>query len=353
MGRLSGGTIGCWTWLALGLFACGAAQGEEPRWAIALHGGAGFVSPDIAPQRLAECRAALEKALAAGEQILKEGGTALDAVERTVMILEDDPNFNAGRGAVFNAAGFHQLDASIMDGKTLDGGGVAAVKHVRNPIAAARLVMEKTPHVLLTAKGADDFAKEHQLATVPQSYYFTQGNFDALVGVLKQRGGPVPSKPGYPMKKLPAKDAAAEDGVSRGTVGCVALDQQGNLAAATSTGGLTAKLPGRVGDSPLLGAGTYADNAGCAVSGTGVGEQYIRNAIAFQINWRVKENQQPIAEAVQECLDKVLKPGDGGLIAIDHEGNMALQYNTGSMNRAWSDSKGNRGVAIWAKPLKD
>lgn len=353
MQRRGSNWIKGWAFLAVGLIACGAAQADEPRWAIALHGGAGFVSPDIAPERLAECRAALEKALAAGEKILKEGGTALDAVERTVMILEDDPNFNAGRGAVFNSAGFHQLDASIMDGKTLDGGGVAAVKHVRNPIAAARLVMEQTPHVLLAAKGADDFAKEHQLATVPQSYYFTQSNFDALVGVLKQRGGPVLDKPGYPMKKQPAKEETGEDGVSRGTVGCVALDQHGDLAAATSTGGLTAKLPGRVGDSPLLSAGTYADNAGCAVSGTGVGEQYIRNAIAFQVNWRVKQNQQPIAEAVQECLDDVLKPGDGGIIAVDREGNMALKYSTGSMNRAWSDSQGNRGVAVWAEPLKD
>ncbi|TWT32582.1 isoaspartyl peptidase/L-asparaginase family protein [Blastopirellula retiformator] len=328
------------------------ASAEESRWAIALHGGAGFASPDMAPEKVEQFRVALEKALAAGEKVLQSGGTAVDAVQQTVMVLEDAPYFNAGRGAVFNAEAFHQLDASIMDGGNLDGGGVSAVKHVRNPIRAARLVMEKTPHVLLTADDADQFAKTNGLEMVEQGYFYDASSWAEFQQWSEKKNGVAPKAPSYPLNESAAVAEPTDTNFTCGTVGCVALDKHGNLAAATSTGGMTGKLPGRVGDSPILSAGTYADNAGCAVSGTGVGEQYIRHAIAFQTNWRVKENQQPVADAVQDCLDKVLNPGDGGIIAIDHDGNMALQYNSGSMSRGWSDWRGNRGVAIWKEPLE-
>lgn len=331
-----------------------SAQAEEGRWAIVLHGGAGNVSKDIPPERVQEYKQALEKAISTGEKILAEGGTALDAVQQTVMVMEDASCFNAGRGGVFNAAGYQQLDASIMDGSNLACGGVSAVEQVRNPITAARAVMEKTPHVLLTAKDADAFAKANGLEMVPRSYFFNEDRWQELVRALKKSGRPVPAEPPYgrPKVSLAQPDLGDLD-ISTGTVGCAALDKHGNLAAATSTGGLTGKMVGRVGDSPIIGAGTYADNAGCAISGTGVGEQYIRNAICFQVNFRVRENKQSLKEAVDHCLSNVLRPGDGGLIAVDAKGNMVLETNTKTLTRGWSDWKGNRGVAIWEDPLKD
>lgn len=327
---------------------------DDTRWAIALHGGAGNVSKDISPERLREYQSALNRALQTGEQILQRGGTSLDAVEATVMALEDAACFNAGRGGVFNAAGFHQLDASIMNGSDRSCGAVSAVEGIKNPIQAARLVMEKTPHVLLTGYGAEEFAKSQKLEMVSPDYFFDPTRWQQLIKVQEKAGGDVLTKPAYP---LPAPSQTSPDtrdlDPSRGTVGCVALDQHGNLAAATSTGGLTSKMVGRVGDSPIIGAGTYADNDGCAVSGTGSGEEYIRNAIAFQVNWRVKNDQQPVDQAVEDCLSKVLKPGDGGIIAIDRSGKIVLKFNTGAMSRAWSSSSGDRGLAIWDEPLAD
>ncbi|MFA8019306.1 isoaspartyl peptidase/L-asparaginase [Bremerella cremea] len=331
-----------------------ALHAEDARWAIALHGGAGSVAKDISPERLAAYQAGLQQALKTGEEILKKGGTSLEAVEATVIVLEDASCFNAGRGAVFNAAGFHQLDASIMDGSTLACGGVSAIERTRHPIQAARLVMQKTPHVLLTSKAADSFAESHGIEIVTPDFFFDATRWSQLLKKLEREGVPPLKEPAYGMPPI-AKNAQATNDfdISRGTVGCVALDQHGNLAAATSTGGMTGKMVGRVGDSPIIGAGTYADNQGCAVSGTGSGEEYIRNAIAFQVNWRVKQDQQSVVEAVDACLTEVLKPGDGGIIAVDHEGNMTLQFSTGAMSRAWSDWKGNRGTAIWEGPFED
>ncbi|RCS51916.1 isoaspartyl peptidase/L-asparaginase [Bremerella cremea] len=342
------------SFMIMGLFSSALVQAEEKRWAIVLHGGAGDIPKDIPPELVQEYKQTLEKALATGEKILAEGGTALDAVQQTVMVMEDAPCFNAGRGAVFNAAGYQQLDASIMDGSNLACGGVSAVETVRNPIVAARLVMEKTPHVLLTAKDADEFAKASGLEIVPRSYYFNEARWKDLVRRLKKKGQPIPAEPPYGRPNVSlAPTHPADVDLGNGTVGCAALDQNGNLAAATSTGGLTGKMVGRVGDSPIIGAGTYADNAGCAISGTGTGEQYIRHAIGFQVNFRVREMKQSLQEAVDHCLTKVLDPGDGGLIAVDAEGNMVLEVSSTTLARGWSDWKGSRGVAIWDEPLED
>ncbi|MBA2113544.1 isoaspartyl peptidase/L-asparaginase family protein [Bremerella alba] len=330
------------------LLVCGTLQAEKPRWAIALHGGAGTVSKEISQERLQKYKGALEKALHEGESILESGGSALDAVERTVMVLENASCFNAGKGAVFNAEGFHQMDASIMDGQDLSCGAVSAVERIRNPIQAARLVMEKTPHVLLTSKGAEEFAKAQSVAFVSPDYFYDATRWKQLQRKLRKSGRPAIEAPSYPLPATVSQIGDPSDmAISRGTVGCVALDQHGNLAAATSTGGMTGKMVGRVGDAPIIGAGTYADNKGCAISATGSGEEYIRNAIAAQVNWRMRYANQSLSEATQACINDVLKPGEGGVIAIDGHGNISLEYNTGSMSRAWADSTGSRGTAIW------
>ncbi|WP_417734759.1 isoaspartyl peptidase/L-asparaginase family protein [Rosistilla oblonga] len=334
--------------------ACGTLSAEKPRWAIALHGGAGSVSKDISAERLQEYKTSLRKALEAGEAVLRSGGTALDAVERTVMVLEDAACFNAGKGAVFNAEGFHQLDASIMDGNNLSCGAVAAVETIRNPIQAARLVMERTPHVLLVSKGAERLAKLHNIEIVTPDYFYDATRWQQLQKKLKATGRKELDNPCYslPPEANQTGDRTDQE-ISRGTVGCVALDMHGNLAAGTSTGGLTGKMVGRVGDSPIIGAGTYADNRGCAISATGSGEEYIRHGIAAQVNWRMRFANQSLSEATQACISDVLKPGDGGVIAVDHDGNLSLEFNTTSLSRAWADSKGNSGIAIWEERFAD
>jgi beta-aspartyl-peptidase (threonine type) len=328
------------------------ARADPPRWAIALHGGAGSISRDISPERLSEYKQSLREALETGERILREGGTALDAVEQTVIVLENAPCFNAGRGAVFNIDGFHQLDASIMDGSNLKGGGVAAVESIRNPIRAARLVMEKTPHLILSGQYADAIAREYGLEMVSQTYYFDGLRWDQLNQARAKQGLPELKQPAYGFPQTGRTLDSSDNDFSTGTVGCVALDQHGHLAAATSTGGLTGKMTGRIGDSPILGAGNYADDLGCAASGTGTGEEFIRNAITFQVSFRVRHGGQTLDEAVRECVDQVLKPGQGGVIAVDRKGNLSLRTNTTSMNRAWADSTGKRGIAIWDEPLE-
>jgi L-asparaginase / beta-aspartyl-peptidase len=306
------------------------AKGGE-RFAIVIHGGAGK-SPK-ADGALAVERS-LAEALGIGERILKEGGTSLDAVEQVIRVLEDDPLFNAGRGAVFNAAGGHELDASIMDGRTKACGAVAAVRTARHPISLSRLVMEKTRHVLLASDGAERFADEMKVERVENSWFDTD----------KQRKS-------WEKEKA---EGAKQSGTGRtplasehfGTVGCVALDTHGNLAAGTSTGGLTNKKYGRVGDSPIVGAGTYADNATCAVSCTGIGEQFIRHAVAYDISARMAYLKQPLKEAVAEILAKRLKPNDGGIIAVGADGTIAMDFSTAGMARAAADSSGRREVKI-------
>ncbi len=302
-------------------------EAQEPvTYAIALHGGAGsdWLKLDAAEQTAT--KASLRQAITIGNTILAEGGTSLDAVEQVIRHLENDPIFNAGKGAVFNSAGGHELDASIMDGRDRSCGAVAGVKTIKNPISLARLVMQETRHVLLSGDGADQFGNEMGVDRVDQKYFWTQRRYDSWQRVKQQQ---------------------ADD--HKGTVGCVALDSHGNLAAGTSTGGLTNKLYGRIGDSPIVGAGTFADNKTCAVSCTGVGENYIRNAIAYDVSARMSYMKQPVDAAVRDILTKTLDPsknGLGGIIAVTHDGKITMQFNTGAMARASADSSGRITVAL-------
>ena len=306
--------------------AIGAAQEGSKRFAIALHGGAGK-SP--AAEDAAAVEKSLGEALDIGHKVLAGGGTSLDAVEQVIRFLEDDPLFNAGRGAVFNAAGGHELDASIMDGRTKACGAVAAVRTVRHPISLSRLVMERTRHVLLASDGAEKFADEMQVERVENTWFDTD----------KQRRAWERAKAGVD------KQSHRDTGDAHyGTVGCVALDTRGNLAAGTSTGGLTNKKFGRVGDSPIVGAGTYADNATCAVSCTGTGEQFIRHAVAYDISARLAYLKQPLAEAVQDVLTKRLNKNDGGIIALGADGTIVMEFSTAGMARAAADWSGRREV---------
>jgi isoaspartyl peptidase/L-asparaginase-like protein (Ntn-hydrolase superfamily) len=290
--------------------------------AIAIHGGAGMIRrAATTPERAAPHRAALADAAQAGWKVLKDGGSSLDAVSAAVVFLEDSPLFNAGRGAVLNAEGRHQLDAGIMDGATLRAGAVAAVERIRNPVLAARAVMERTQHVLLIGRGAERLAKEAGLPLVSQKYFTTPRMVAAL--------------------RLRAKD-------HHGTVGAVALDARGNLAAATSTGGYTGKLPGRIGDSPLIGAGTYAENSTCAVSGTGLGEAFIRAVLAHDVAARMRYRGETLTRAATAALRNVARlRGDGGLIAVDRRGNIAMPFNSQGMYRAAIGRDGRIRVQIY------
>lgn len=318
------------TMLSVACAVTAAAQDRSaaPRFAIALHGGAGR-APDAESDAVERSLAA---ALDAGVAILQGGGTSLDAVERVIQMLEDDPLFNAGRGAVFHSGGGHELDAAIMDGRTKACGAVAAVRTVRHPITLARHVMEQTRHVLLVAEGAERFAAEQGLERVDNAWFDTP----------RQRRAWERARQASPQ----TQSRAASDPGHYGTVGCVALDQHGNLAAGTSTGGIHNKRPGRVGDTPLIGAGTYADNATCAVSCTGIGEQFIRHTVAYDLAARMAYRRQPLAEAVHEVLHQTLRPQDGGLIALTADGTIVMEFTTGGMARAMADSTGRRMVKI-------
>lgn len=286
-----------------------------------MHGGAGTVSrKELTPRREAQYRAALERALRAGHDVLEQGGTSLDAVAAAVVVLEDSPLFNSGRGAVFNAARRHELDAAIMEGATLKAGAVAAARRVRNPVLAARAVMEQTRHVLLVGAGADDFARKAGLDIVAPDYFSTASRLAAL-GRAKSR-------------ERSASGGPASDADVHGTVGAVALDRMGNVAAATSTGGQTNKMAGRVGDSPVIGAGTYADNRTCAVSGTGDGEYFIRGALAYDVVARMRYLGDSLDTAARDALAAVhALGGTGGLVAVDAHGRIAMPFNTAGMYR--------------------
>ena len=301
------------------------------RFVLALHGGAGTLSRgSMSARDEARYRAALERALLAGYGVLGQGGSSLDAVTAAVVALEDDALFNAGRGAVLNETGAHELDASIMDGATLCAGAVAAARRIRNPVLAARAVMEHSPHVLLTGAGADAFARKQGLALVAQDYFTTpQRRLSLEAARARQRRGTL--------------DRASE-AERHGTVGAVALDTAGNLAAATSTGGFTNKMVGRVGDTPIIGAGTYAENATCAVSGTGDGEYFIRSALAHDVAARMRYLGQSLAVASREALARVAALGGrGGLIAVDSAARIAMPFNTQGMYRGYVR---NDGVAV-------
>jgi beta-aspartyl-peptidase (threonine type) len=322
-------------------------QPVEGSWAIALHGGAGKRSRDMSRAARERLDRALRDTLTAGKEILSKGGSSLNAVEAVVVMLEDDPQFNAGRGAVFTRAGEHELDASIMDGATLRCGAVAGVKFQKNPIKAARLVMERTPHILLAGGEADAFGRENGLEQVKQSYFYTPHRFNDLQEALDKAGVARLKTPAYqiPQQAATSQETQAEGG--SGTVGCVALDMHGNLAAATSTGGLSGKMSGRIGDTPIIGAGNYANNESCAASGTGIGEQFIRHSISAKVAWLVAERQLSLEDAVRHCLHEVLQPGDGGIIAVDRQGRISLQATTDSMPRGAADSTGRFETSIW------
>ena len=315
-------------------------------WTLVIHGGAGTISKTMPAEQREACLASLRTALSAGVKILDEGGAALDAVEQVVRILEDDPKFNAGKGAVYDAAGGHSLDAAVMDGRTLAGGAVAGVRTVRNPVSLARLVMEKTKHVLLIGDGAETFADEMKVERVDPKWFDTEARYKQWRKVVEDETQR-PQREAENADPVPERDAHGTGQGKHGTVGAVARDSHGNLAAATSTGGLTNKKFGRVGDTPILGAGTYADDRTCAVSGTGIGEEYIRHAVGHAVSARMELAKQTLDQAARSVVFETLKPGDGGLIAVDHDGNAVLLFNTEGMYRGVVDSTGKSEVAIW------
>ena len=329
----------CATVLDVGAQSQQSSMVEAAKFQLVVHGGAGTIDRnDMTPERERQYRSGIENALRAGGEILRGGGASLDAVEAAVRVMENDPQFNAGKGSVFTSAGTNEMDAAIMDGKTLMAGAVAGLEHVRNPVSLARTVMEKSEHAFMIGPGAEKFAKRNGLELVDAKYFFTQERWDALqkIKAAEKSGG----KGG---KRLCITDADRH-----GTVGAVARDGLGNLAAATSTGGTTNKLPGRVGDSPVIGAGTYADNATCAVSCTGDGEFFIRATVAHQIHALMQLRGVSLLEAANTALAEAQKlGGNGGLIAVDHNGNEALPFNTSGMYRGYLGKHGGFVVEIY------
>lgn len=303
------------------LLSCTTHHPQRPEYVLVIHGGAGAMDKkDFTPELENEYLDKLQEALDSGESILKSGGTSLDAVTAAVIIMENSPLFNAGKGAVFSETGENEMDAAVMNGKDLSAGAVAGVRTIKNPILAARKVMEESKHVLLVRDGAEKFAKEHGVEIVDPSYFFTQKRYDALLKAQKH-----------------------------GTVGAVALDKAGNLAAATSTGGMTNKMTGRVGDTPVIGAGTYANNNTCAVSATGHGEYFIRYTVGHDISALMEYKGMSLKEAANEVIFNKLLPvsGTGGVIAVDKDGNYTMTFNTSGMFRGVITSDGNKEVNIF------
>ena len=306
---------------------------QPPKWGMVIHTGAGNFTLASLGDRQDAMRGAMNDALMAGYTVLAGGGTSLDAVQAAIVVMEDSPLFNAGKGAVFTHDGTNELDASIMDGGTLKAGAVAGLKHIKNPIRLARLVMENSPHVMMAGDGAEAFAKEQGgIEFVPQRYFYTERSWKALQDALAAE----------------KKAAAAES--HHGTVGAVALDQHGNLAAGTSTGGLTNKRFGRIGDSPIIGAGTYANNRSCAISSTGIGEYWIRYTVAHDICARVEYRNMPIQAAADSIVIETLKPvgGEGGVIGLDAHGNVAMSFNVTGMGRGYVGADGKPAIMFTA-----
>jgi beta-aspartyl-peptidase (threonine type) len=340
--------------LMAGTLPGGLAQQSQHHWAIVVHGGAGDIEKSaLGPEGDKAYREGLDRAIHAGAAVLDRGGSALDAVEATLHVFEEDPHFNAGKGAVFTREGKNEMDASIMDGATLMAGAVAGVQRVKNPISAARAVMEKSPHVMIAGKGADDFAASVGLTMEPPSYFFTESRWDGMVNQLKREGLPIPPRPaGVPAngERIPVAvlDESDNSGV-HGTTGVVVLDRKGNIAAGTSTGGMQGKMPGRIGDSPIIGAGTYASNKSCAVSGTGTGEYFIRLGVAREVCNLVYFRHMKLQDAADEVIHKEVQAlhGDGGVIAITPDGQMAWSFNTPGMFRARLVEGGKVRIAIY------
>ncbi|HET8818694.1 MAG TPA: isoaspartyl peptidase/L-asparaginase [Xanthomonadaceae bacterium] len=329
--------------IAWWLPACAAmpAHAEAPPpgpVALVIHGGAGVIErSSLSPEEEARVRADLDRAIDAGHAVLASGGAAIDAVQAAILVLEDSPRFNAGKGAVFDASGGHQLDASVMEGHTQRAGAVAGVTTVRHPVLLARAVMDHSPHVMLAGEGAERFADTRPgIERVPNDWFDTERRREQLEAAQRRA------------EALAGGDAGLPPQEYFGTVGAVALDAHGHIAAATSTGGMTNKQWNRIGDSPVIGAGTWAD-ARCGVSGTGWGEFYIRAAVAHDICARVAYRGDTLAEAAQAVVNGIVPAmgGDGGAIALDAEGNIAMPFNTPGMYRAWLNPDGSRGNAIW------
>ena len=309
-----------------------SALSASTPFAIAIHGGAGTIEKSkFTPAQEQAYRDKLAQAVEAGYKVLEQGGESLDAVTAAIEVLEQSPYFNAGRGAVYTYDGSHELDASIMDGRNRQAGAVSGIKHIESPIKLARLVMEKSVHVMLSGQGAEEFAKEQGVSLVENNIFDTKHRYEALLKAKEKLEASKNTNKDYQAahKALPAN-------YKMGTVGAVALDKQGNLAAGTSTGGMTAKRFGRIGDAPVIGAGTFAENASCAVSATGHGEYFIRYNVASDICARVKYQGKTIAQAGNEVINGVLKPigGTGGVIIVDTKGNISLPFNTTGMYRA-------------------
>jgi beta-aspartyl-peptidase (threonine type) len=321
------------------------APAEPLRWGLVMHGGAGNIDPDmLAPERQAQYRATMEAALRAGHRVLEQGGESVDAVVAAITVLEDSPLFNAGKGAVFTHDGKNELDAAIMNGSTLAAGAVAGLHHVKNPIVLARQVMQQSPHVMLVGDGAEEFAKAQGVTLVAPGYFYTERRWQQLQRALeaeKKGHGPSAQREG-------GSDGLEPGEVKFGTVGAVALDRHGHLAAGTSTGGMTNKRTGRVSDSPIIGAGTYA-NAGCAISATGHGELFIRHTVAHDICARMQYQGQPLEAAASTVVMDVLAKahGSGGVIAMDRAGHAAMVFNTKSMYRGHMGPDGVPAVAVF------
>ncbi|MGK7393374.1 MAG: isoaspartyl peptidase/L-asparaginase family protein [Candidatus Cyclobacteriaceae bacterium M3_2C_046] len=296
------------------------------KFVLLIHGGAGTISEQsITPEKASDYKKALHKALKAGEKILSAGGKSLDAVESAVGSMEDCPLFNAGKGSVFNAQGTHEMESSIMCGKTLQAGAASALSRIKNPVTLARKILEDAYYVYLNGEGAAEFAQKHQLSMADDAYFYTQERYEQ-----------------WQKARATGETILDHSGAHKfGTVGAVALDLEGNLAAATSTGGLTNKSYGRIGDSPIIGTGTYANNSTCAVSCTGYGEYFIRNVVAYDISCLMEYKKLPLKEACELVVMKKLKNigGEGGLIALDAKGNFDLPFNSEGMYRGWIDSE--------------
>ncbi|NCP44969.1 MAG: beta-aspartyl-peptidase [Flavobacteriales bacterium CG18_big_fil_WC_8_21_14_2_50_32_9] len=314
-------------------------------FAIVIHGGAGTIlKKNMTPAMEKAYQEKLQEALDSGYVILKNGGSAIDAVEKAILVMEDSPLFNAGKGAVYTNAETNELDASIMDGKSLNAGAVAGVSHIKNPIKLARMVMEKSEHVMLSGKGAEDFAKQHQLEMVDSAYFYNEHRLNQLNKIKKTEKIQLDHS-----DEKNQGDATEFKDSKFGTVGAVALDKHGNLAAATSTGGMTNKKFGRIGDSPIIGAGTYANNATCAVSCTGHGEFFIRNVVAYDVAALMEYKNLSLLDAANYVVkEKLVKlGGEGGLIAIDNHGNIAMPFNTKGMYRGYKKSNGESQILIF------
>lgn len=320
------------------------SEAKPQSFAIVIHGGAGTIlRENMSAEQEKQYRDKLKEAIKVGHQILKEGGSSLDAVERTINVLEDSPLFNAGKGAVLTNEGTAELDASIMDGKTLNAGASAGTKTVKNPISLARVIMEQSPHVMMASQGADIYANEQGLSIVDPSYFIVENRVQSLKRLQEaEKKKKTSQKQGFYDSNI--KDSKF------GTVGCVALDKNGNLAAGTSTGGMMNKRWGRVGDSPIIGAGTYANNATCGVSCTGWGEFFIRGMVAYDISALMAYKGMTLKEAAKEVIQKKIPEmgGDGGLIAIDKTGEVVMEFNTAGMFRASMNDQGDLYIGMFS-----